>query len=191
MHLRKILTHVVSHRPPVSLSARPRPNSWKAPANISCKRSVDMEGVWAPDWRSSGSRRDTSLGCLTRLRRTFPLGFAGSQLRSLKRWRRQPPLSPAVLRRHPYAALLDVAVQGAPAQVSAPKRQTLPSAFTGRLLPWLRERPPWLFFLSKYWYCIFLSSHLQRMRRTWMPQMLQRSRWGEWAGSDGGATDID
>lgn len=150
IHLRKILTHVVSHRRPVSLSARLRPNSWKARANISCKRSADMEGVWAPDCRSSGSRWDTSLGCLTRLQRIFPLGFAGSQLRSLKRWR-QPPLSPAVLRRHPYAALSDVAVQGAPAQVSAPKRKMLPSAFTDRLLSWLRERPRCLFFLSNYW----------------------------------------
>lgn len=180
MHLRPILTHVVSHRRPASLSARPRPNSSKARANISCKRSADMEEVWAPDCRSSGSKRDTSLGCLARLRRTFSLGFAGSQLRSPKRWQQQqPPLSPAVLRRHPYAALFDVAVQGTPAQVSAPKRKMVSSAFTASLLSWLRERQACLFC---QYIVVYISqnmlSHLLRMTRTWMPQMLHRSQWG-------------
>lgn len=146
LHLRPILTHVVSHRRPGSLSAQPRPNSLKARANTSCRRSADMEEVWAPDCRSSGSKRDTSSGFVARLRRTFSLGFAGSQLRSLKRQRQQPPLSPAVLRKHPYAALLDVAVQGAPAQVSAPKRKTVSSVFTATLLPRLRRRQSCLFW---------------------------------------------
>lgn len=101
-----------------------------------------MAEVWAPGCRNSGSKDDMSLGCSGRLRRTFSLGFAGSLLR----WRRQPPLSPSVLRRHPYAALLDVAVQGAPAQVSAPKRKMISSAPATGILPWLRQHQPCLFF---------------------------------------------
>lgn len=119
------VTHVVSHRPPRSLAARPRPNSSKAWANISCKTSADTEEVWAPDCRSSGSKRDTSLGCSARLQRTFSLALACSQLRSPKRRRQQqkPPLPPPVLRRHLYAALSDVAVRRAPVQVRATRRK--------------------------------------------------------------------
>lgn len=132
-------THVVSHRPPGSLAPRPWPNSSTAWANISCKTSAGTEEVWAPDCRSSGSKRDTSLDCLAQLQRTFCLALACSQLRSLKARRRlqqKLPLPPPVPRRHPYAALSDGVVRRAPAQVRAARRK---SHFLACLLR--REQP--------------------------------------------------
>lgn len=92
-----------------------------------------MEEVWAPDCRSSGSKRDTGLGCS--VRRTFSLGLAGFRLRSLKRGRRRQPPSPAVLGKRPYAAVVDVARRTRTGEVAHQSARCFSSAFTASLLP--------------------------------------------------------
>lgn len=100
------LTHVVWSRcQPGSLVALPWPNSSRAKANISCKKSANKAEVWALDCESLDGKRGKCPGNFVRLHRTFPLALACSQLRSQRQWQ-QHPSSPVFLCVHPFAALL-------------------------------------------------------------------------------------
>lgn len=79
-------------------------------------------------------------------------------------------------------------LQGAPAQVSPPKRKMFSSAFTAN---WLCERQLCLVCQNIIVYISQnMQSHVLRMPRTGMPQMLHRWQW-EGAASVGEGTDTE